>query len=94
LPDLKPLSVAAGLPKLDDMGTWIALIAPAATSPAIIQKIHAAVVKAYSDPVLVDRLEKAGITTATATPAELDAYFRAEAVRWTKFYKESGIKLN
>lgn len=94
LPDLKPLSVAAGLPKLDEMGTWIALVAPAATPPAIVQKIHAAVVKAYSDATLVDRLDKAGITVATSTPAELDAYFRAEAERWSKFYKESGIKLN
>jgi tripartite-type tricarboxylate transporter receptor subunit TctC len=94
LPDLKPLSVAAGLPKLDEMGTWIALVAPAATPPAIVQKVHAAVVKAYSDATLVDRLDKAGITVATSTPAELDAYFRAEAERWSKFYKESGIKLN
>jgi hypothetical protein len=30
----------------------------------------------------------------TTTPAEFDAFFRAEAERWTKFYKESGIKLN
>jgi tripartite-type tricarboxylate transporter receptor subunit TctC len=94
LPELQPLSVAAGLPKLDEMGTWIALVAPAATPPAVVQKIHAAVVKAYSDPVLVDRLDKAGITIATSTPAELDSYFRSEAARWTKFYKESGLKLN
>jgi tripartite-type tricarboxylate transporter receptor subunit TctC len=94
LPDLQPLSVAAGLPKLDEMGTWIALVAPAATPPAVVRKIHAAVVQAYSDPVLADRLDKAGITIATSTPAELDAYFRSEAERWTKFYKESGINLS
>jgi tripartite-type tricarboxylate transporter receptor subunit TctC len=94
LPDLKPLSVAAGLPKLDEMGTWIALVAPAATPPAVVQKIHAAVAKAYADAALVDRLDKAGITVATSTPAELDSYFRAEAERWSKFYRESGIKLN
>ncbi len=94
LPELQPLSIAAGLPKLDEMGTWIALVAPAATPPAVVQKIHAAVIKAYSDPALVDRLDKAGITIATSTPAELDSYFRSEAERWTKFYKASSIKLN
>ena len=94
LPDLKPLSVAANLPKLEEMSSWIALVAPAATPPAVVQKIHAAVAKAYSDPVLVDRLDKAGITAATSTPVEFDAFFRSEAVRWTKFYKDSGINLN
>jgi len=30
----------------------------------------------------------------TTTPQEFDKFFRDEAVRWTKVYKESGIKLD
>ena len=30
----------------------------------------------------------------TTTPEEFDKFFRAEAERWTKVYKESGIKLD
>ena len=41
-----------------------------------------------------DRLEKAGILAATTTPAAFDKFFRSEAARWTKVYKESGIKLD
>ena len=36
---------------------------------------------------------EAGITATTSTPAEFDAFFRAEAKRWTDVFKESGIKL-
>ena len=58
------------------------------------QKIHDDVVSAYADPAVADRLEKAGIIAVTTTPAEFDAFFRDEAERWTKVYKESGIKLD
>jgi tripartite-type tricarboxylate transporter receptor subunit TctC len=76
------------------MSSWIGLVAPAGTSKAIVEKIHAAVAKAYADPAVADRLDKAGINAVTTTPAEFDSFFRAEAARWTKFYNESGIKLN
>ena len=40
LPDLPSLSVAANLAGLDESSTWVALVAPAGTPPAIIDKIH------------------------------------------------------
>ncbi|HWV43125.1 tripartite tricarboxylate transporter substrate-binding protein, partial [Pseudorhodoplanes sp.] len=88
------LAVAANLPQIGEMSSWIGLVAPAGTPSAIVQKIQQDVVKAYADPVVADRLEKAGITAVTTTPAEFDAFFRSEAQRWTKIYKDSGIKLN
>ena len=93
LPDVKPLSEASGLP-IDEMSSWIGLVAPAGTPPAVISKIHEGVVKATADAAVADRLEKAGILTVTTTPAEFDKFFRSEAERWTKVYKESGIKLD
>ena len=93
LPDVKPLSEASGLP-IDEMSSWIGLVAPAGTPPAVISKIHEGVVKATADAAVADRLEKAGILAVTTTPAEFDKFFRSEAERWTKVYKESGIKLD
>jgi tripartite-type tricarboxylate transporter receptor subunit TctC len=93
LPDVPPLSVAAGLPQLQDMSSWIGLVAPAGTPAPIIDKIAREVAAIYADPAIADRLEKAGITIATSTPQEFDAFFRAEAKRWTKVVRESGIKL-
>jgi len=94
LPDVKPLSEAAGLPKLQEMSSWIALVAPAGTPKGVIDKIHDGVAKAHADPAVGDRLDKAGINPVTTPPAEFDAFFRAEAERWTKFYQDSGINLN
>ena len=94
LPDIQPLSIAANLPQLDEMSSWIGLVAPAGTPPAIVEKIQREIVRVYADPVVADRLEKAGIFAMTTTPAEFDAFFRSEAQRWTSVYKESGIKLD
>src|SRR6187431_643448 len=83
LPDVKPLSEASGLP-IDEMSSWIGLVAPAGTPPAVIRKIHEDVVKATADAGVADRLEKAGILAVTTTPAEFDKFYRAEAERWTR----------
>jgi tripartite-type tricarboxylate transporter receptor subunit TctC len=94
LPNVPPLAVAADLPALDDISTWVGLVAPAGTPPAIVDKIQREVVKIYADPAVSERLEKSGINAVTSTPQEFDAFFRAEAERWTKVFKESGIKLD
>jgi tripartite-type tricarboxylate transporter receptor subunit TctC len=94
LPDVPPLSVAAEMPALDDMSSWIAFVAPAGTPRAIIDKIQGEVAKMYADPVIRDRLEKAGINPVSSTPDEFDAFFRQEAVRWKKAFDDSGIKLD
>jgi len=93
LPGLAPLAVAADLPGLDDMSSWIGLVAPAGTPNPVIDKIHQEVVAIYADPAVVDRLDRAGINPVTATPAEFDAFFRSEARRWTKVFRDSGIRL-
>ena len=94
LPDLAPLAVAADLPGLGDMSSWIGLVAPAGTPKPVIDKIHQEVVSIYADPAVVDRLDKAGINPVTSTPAEFDAFFRSEARRWAKVFRDSGIRLD
>jgi len=94
LPDLASLAVAADLPGLDDMSSWIGLVAPAGTPKPVIDKIHQEVVSIYADPAVVNRLDQAGINPVTSTPAEFDAYFRAEARRWTRVFRDSGIRLD
>jgi tripartite-type tricarboxylate transporter receptor subunit TctC len=94
LPDVRPLAVEAGLPTLDDISTWIGLVAPAGTPRSIVDKIRREVVTMYADPVIAEKLAKAGITTATSTPEEFDAFVRKELYRWGQVFKDSGIQLN
>jgi tripartite-type tricarboxylate transporter receptor subunit TctC len=96
LPDLPSLSEAAELPSLEESSTWVALVAPAGTSAAILDKIHGEVARIQADSALRAKLEKAGIELAgSASPAEFDAYIRRERDRWSKLLKESGnLKLD
>jgi tripartite-type tricarboxylate transporter receptor subunit TctC len=96
LPDLPSLSLAAGLPELDESSTWVALVAPAATPSAIIDKIHREVARVYADPALIAKLEKVGIeAVGSRSPAEFEALIRSETERWSKVLKDSGnLKLD
>ena len=94
LPDVQPLAVAAGLPALDDISTWIGLVAPAGTPRGIIDRIQREVVTMYADPAIAEKLEKAGISTASRSPEEFDAFVRKELDRWGQVFKDSGIQLN
>jgi tripartite-type tricarboxylate transporter receptor subunit TctC len=94
LPDVRPLAVEAGIPALDDISTWIGFVAPAGTPRAIVDKIQREVVTMYADPVIAEKLEKAGIITATSTPEEFDTFVRKELYRWGQVFKDSGIQLN
>ena len=39
-------------------------------------------------------LRRPGSIAVSSTPEEFDAFFRKEAARWEKAFKESGIKLD
>jgi tripartite-type tricarboxylate transporter receptor subunit TctC len=93
LPDLPSLAAAADLPGLEDMSSWIGFVAPAGTRRPVIDKIRLEVERTYADPAIAKKLENAGINAVTTTPEEFDMFFRREAERWTKVFRESGIKL-
>ncbi len=62
------------------MSSWIGLVAPAGTPPAIVKRIQQDVVKAMADPTVADRLEKPASVSATTTPERNSRnYFRSEA---------------
>jgi tripartite-type tricarboxylate transporter receptor subunit TctC len=89
LPDLPSLAVAADLPTLGESATWIGLMAPAGTPPAIVDKLQREVAATYADPAMTARLEKAGILAVSSTPQEFRAFIRAETERWGKVLKDN-----
>ncbi len=94
LPKVRPLAVEAAIPALEDISTWIGLVAPAGTPRPVIDKIQHEVARMYADPIIAERLERAGITAFSSTPEEFDAFVRKELDRWGEVVKESGIRLN
>ena len=71
--------------------TWYALFVPSATSPAIVAKLNAAVVKTLSEPALSRSLADQGLDPAPSTPAELASYIRVETERFARIIKVAGL---
>jgi len=89
LPDLPSLDVAADLPGLEESSTWNALVAPAGTPSATVDKIHREMARIYADPAMIAKLENVGIFPVSSTPADFDAFIRSETERWSKALKEN-----
>ena len=94
LPELRSLAVEAGSPALNDVSTWIGVVAPAGTPRAIIDKVSGEIAKVYADPAMMERLQKAGINAVASTPEDMARFIKSEGVRWGKVVKDSGIELN
>ena len=65
------------------------------TSPApIVQKLNLEFIKAMNMPEAKQRIKAAGYDIVGSTPAELDAFIKAEITRWAKVVKDSGATVN
>ena len=91
MPDVP--TVAESVPGYEAM-SWYALLAPAKTPAAVIQKIHGETVRALKSPEIVESLVKAGAEPLGNTPAEADAFLRAEIARWGRVIKQAKVKID
>jgi len=84
-------SKEAGLPGLIAIN-WYAILAPAGTPRAIIDRLNAESVKAMSTPDMRERFTAMGGDIATGTPEQTGEFLRAEYERWGKVIREANIK--
>ncbi len=73
-------------------GSWYAVWAPAKTPETLITRLNADIVKVVNLPEVRSRILELGGEPIGNTPAEFDAFQKAEAARWAKVVKESGAK--
>ena len=71
---------------------WYSIFAPANTPPAIVQKLHAVIVKALQSPEMRERFSDLGIDAMTSTPAELAKYLTAQMKKMREAVVASGAK--
>ncbi|UJW83271.1 tripartite tricarboxylate transporter substrate binding protein [Hydrogenophaga sp. SL48] len=81
-----PTVSEAGVPGYATEG-WYGFYAPAGTPAAVIDKLNAATRKAASSEIFKSKVVSEGMVVQTGTPAEFDAFVRAEIVRWSKIVK-------
>jgi tripartite-type tricarboxylate transporter receptor subunit TctC len=88
-PDL-PTVAEQGFPGYEST-LWYALLAPAATPPAIIRRLHDETVKVLKTPEVTDQLLAQGADPIGNSPAELQKFVRSEIERWTKVIQQAKI---
>jgi tripartite-type tricarboxylate transporter receptor subunit TctC len=67
-------------------------VAPAATPPAVVARLHKAAVEAMRSPEVQDKLAAQGAILVGDTPEEFAAYIRAEIDKWGRVVKSAGVK--
>ena len=95
LPDIPTVaeSHVAGTKDFEGVA-WQAVVAPAGTPQAVIDKLSAEIIKIMARPDIKGKLEKDGLVVRTRTAAQLGDYMAAELPRWGKVVKESGATLD
>ncbi|NPC58291.1 tripartite tricarboxylate transporter substrate binding protein [Caenimonas sp. S4] len=85
-----PTLAEAGLPGYEAEG-WFAVMAPAGTPDAIVNKLNAALVSVLDSTEVKARLSTAALETAFSTPAELRKKMEKDSAKWGKLIREYNI---
>jgi tripartite-type tricarboxylate transporter receptor subunit TctC len=75
-----------------EVTTMYGISAPAKTPRAIIDRLHAEIVRALNSPDLRPRLIEAGADPVGITPEEYTAFIKSEIAKWAKVINAAGIK--
>jgi tripartite-type tricarboxylate transporter receptor subunit TctC len=104
---LKPIGAASASrnPLLPDVATlaeqgfpdtvadnWYGLLAPAKTPPAVVAKVHDAVVAVLEAPDVRETLLQSGAVPAPTSSAEFGKILSEELARWGRVVREKNIK--
>jgi tripartite-type tricarboxylate transporter receptor subunit TctC len=91
-PDV-PTIAEAGVPGYE-VESWQGIFAPAKTPRAIIQKMHAGVVKALMEPALIEKLALGAYSADASTPEELKKFLAVDTAKWSAIIKSAGLKID
>ena len=89
MPEL-PTVAESGLPGYEVVG-WYALLAPAGTPPAILNKVHADAANALKVPAINAKLSAEGAEPVASTPEAFSKFLAAEIRKWAKVVKDAKV---
>ncbi len=87
-----PTIAESGLPGYQ-FDSWFGLLGPAATPPAEINRVNAAMAKVLKDPVVLERLDKQGIEPLAMNNADFAKLLAVDYKRMAEVVKASGAKV-
>jgi tripartite-type tricarboxylate transporter receptor subunit TctC len=91
LPDV-PTVAESGFPGFD-ASLWLAIMAPAGTPAAVVNRLNKEIVAVVRSPDAADALNKAGAEPTTSTPAELANMVKDGVRKYAAAVKRAGVKL-
>ncbi|HKQ28314.1 MAG TPA: tripartite tricarboxylate transporter substrate binding protein, partial [Burkholderiales bacterium] len=71
--------------------SWVAMVAPAATPKAVIERLYGALTKLFAEPSVRERFEAQGCDIVAGTPADLARVLREEQAKWARVIREKNI---
>jgi len=80
--------------KDQEADTLQGLLVPAGTPKAVVDKLHAQVVKMMAQPDVKSRVEGLGFDIIASSPAQFAAQVKLEVEKWTRVVKAAGIQVN
>lgn len=88
-----PTVAEAGVPGYD-AGVWYALLAPAGTPAAIVERLNREVLAVLKSREYAKLLFDAAIDPVGSTPEALGSYIRSEMAKWAKVVKSANIRID
>lgn len=74
------------------LGSWSGIMAPAGTSPAIIEKMNRAVNQALKQPTLIKFFEAQGAIPKGGSAQDYQKFLREESKKWGQIIKTENIR--
>lgn len=90
-PDIPTVEQAGGPPGLE-VDSWLALLAPRGTPPAVINRINADLTKQLGDADVVERLRVLGFEAAPGSPGEVARLIREETTKFAELINRMGLR--
>jgi tripartite-type tricarboxylate transporter receptor subunit TctC len=91
-PDI-PTMIELGYPDFEAV-PWFGLMAPAGTSPVIVDKVYRETMRVMAMPDVRKNLSDLGLDLVGGTPAEFAEVIKREIPQWAKVIKGAGIRLS
>lgn len=75
--------------------TWNMFFAPAKTPPAIVSKLNREINAVAKDPSIRERLDRLGVDVVdNSTPESLRNFVSGEIAKWSRVFREAGVKVD
>jgi tripartite-type tricarboxylate transporter receptor subunit TctC len=71
--------------------SWVGMLAPAGTPPAIIQRLNGELARILADAAMKERFGTQGYEVVGSTPAYFGEWVRAESGKWGKLIRDQKI---